>query len=116
MVARLSPSIYLGAAEHQSAVQVPRYPITRVLGGPVLACQGTGPSPDTAAEDAGLAASSLFTPMKVIKPGVLMYLLPSGWGSRFAGKSVVLSQGTEQVWKICSSQLGCPGKSPEREG
>lgn len=36
-----------------------------------------------------------------------MYLLPSGWGSRFAGKSVVLSQGTEQVWKML-----CPAWVP----
>lgn len=76
MVSRLSPSICLGSAEHQSAVHVPCYPIIRVLGSPVPAPQGAGPSPDTAAEDAGLAASSLLTPMKAIKPGVLMYLLP----------------------------------------
>lgn len=76
MVARLSPSICLGSAEHQSAVQVPRYPIIGVLDGPGPAPQGAGPSPDTAAEDAGLAARPLLTPMKAIKPGALMYLLP----------------------------------------
>lgn len=94
----------------------PATPLTRVLGGPVPAPWGAGLSPDTDAEDVGLAASSLLTPMKAIKPGVLMYLLPSGWGNKFVGKSSMLSQGTEQAWKTCSAQLEYPGHLQRERG
>lgn len=111
-----SPSLMAGGCASMSmgnstsgSTSCPGTLVPHYLAGPVPAPWGAGPSPDTAAEDAGLAASSLLTPMKAIKPGVLMNLLLSVWGNRFAGKSVMLSQDMSKCGRHALPSLGALG-------